>query len=126
MSTFLDDIFGPITQDLMGDLGKAIAYTRVTAGTYDPTTGETAADSAATTAIKALVSYASPRDFPAALVMANDRKLSVAGADMDPEPTGGDQFVVDGQTYTVPAEGGVMPTYSGEDVALYDILGRKT
>jgi len=125
MSTFLDDIFGPITQDLMSQLGKAVVYVRPTLGAYNATTGQVATGTTATLNIKATVETPGPRDFPGIGIASGDRILSIAGADLTAAPAPGETFTFDGATYTIP-EGGVEAIYSGEDVALYRVLARLT
>lgn len=125
MSTFLDDIFGPITQDLLGQLGKAVVYSRTQPGAYNLATGKAGAGAGSTATIKALIETPGPKDFPGIGVASGDRILSIAGADLAASPVPGETFSFDGATYTIP-ERGVEAIYSGEDVALYRVLAKLT
>lgn len=121
MSTFLDDIFGPITSDLLNTLGKGVTLTRNGSPTYDPTTGAVSTTQVQEQ-LKAVVEYADPQKWEPGLVTGDARQLSIAGADVSPAPAPGDVFTVDSIDFTIPAKGGVKPIYSGENVALYIVL----
>jgi hypothetical protein len=124
VSTFLDDIFGPITQDLLGSLGKPVTMTLAPAGgDYDPSAGSSG--TGATSTVYALVEYADPLKWDAGLVQGDARQLSIAGADLASPPAAGNSFAIDGGTFTIPTARAIKPIYSGEDVALWVVLANR-
>lgn len=125
MSTFLDDIFRPITQDLLGSLGKPVTMKREVPGDYDVATGETGDPSTSTATVNALVEYADPLKWDAGLVQGDARQLSIAGADLASPPAAGNAFTIDGDTFTIPTSRAIKPIYSGEDVAMWVVLANR-
>lgn len=109
--TELDLELPGIATDLIAEFGKDIAYKIVGQSAYNPATSKTDRQELAF-ALKAIV---------------EDKKegklLSVSGEAFGAsKPGNADTFVCDGVAYVV-ADNGVTATYSGELVALYQILG---
>lgn len=121
MSTFLDDIFGPLTLDMVGLFGKSVTHSRVTPGTYNTATG-TATPTTATQTLPAIIEEYKGAELVSGLVMSGDKKVSIAGAAFATPPKPTDTITIDGLAFTVVE---VAAIYSGEDVALYVLKCRK-
>lgn len=120
--TELDLEIPGLAAELINEYGKRIDFGRVEPGEYNPAT-RTAAPGSINGSVKALVEPYRGQRLLAGLVEASDLKLTVAAESFpNGEPTTEDVAGIDGVTYTVK---NVMPTYSGERVAIYEIqIGR--
>lgn len=123
MSTFLDDTFGPITQDLIGLFGKSITFTRVAGGRKDPATGTVSGGSVGPLTVSAIIEAVKGSEVTDGLIQVGDLKLSIAGADLAQPPEPNDTSTVDGAVLTVIR---VVPIYSGADVALWQLFCRRS
>ena len=118
--TSLDVKFRKLATDKIAQFGKAVTHTVTTAGAYDPATGSLT-PSTTTATLKAIISDYKPQAFGVGLVLAGDKKLSIAAADIT-APKPGDTITLDGVVWTVM---NVQETWSGEQVAMLDIQVRK-
>lgn len=123
--TELDNELGPLALELIEEFGKLVQYTKVSEGEYDPETGS-ATPSGEPVDVKAIVEdydlQGSGAGFAAGLIETGDKKLTLAGASFDEEPTPSDIFGIDGEDFTIL---NVKNVYSGELVALYVCQARK-
>ena len=121
--SFLDDIFGPVTQDMVGLFGKTVAYAHTGPGTYDPETSISTPGAPVNLTLPAIIEEYRGLELTSGLVQAGDKKVSIAGAEFvtAPQPTAA--ITVDGQAYTVVE---VAAIYSGSNVALYTLKCRRT
>jgi hypothetical protein len=116
------DIRARATADrLIGKFGKQVTLTRVTEGTYDPTTGELSGGSTTTQTVAALVKDFNGIELLSGAIQAGDRKVSIAALNAA-EPQIGDTITVDSMVYNVLA---VKTTWSGEKAAIYELQVRK-
>jgi hypothetical protein len=123
VTTFLDDIFVPITTDLLGSLGKAVTLTNVAAGAYDPTTGQAGSGSSSGATVHAIVEDFRGIELAGGLVQIGDKKVSIAGGELASAPSpDGDTVTIDGQAFKIVA---VNAIYSGESVALWVLTCRR-
>lgn len=120
--TELDLEIPGLATDLIAEYGKVIGFGRMTPGDYDPSTG-TSTPGGVSGTVKAVVEPYRGQRLLAGLVEAGDLKLTIAAESFpDGEPTTEDVAEIDDVLYTVV---NVMPTYSGELVALYEIQIRR-
>lgn len=120
--TELDLEIPGLASELIDEYGKSIGFGRVEPGKYDTSTG-TAAPAGVPSTVKAIVEPYRGQRLLAGLVEAGDMKLTIAAESFpDGEPTTEDTAVIDGVEFTVV---NVLPTYSGELVALYEIQVRR-
>jgi len=106
---------------LIGKFGKSVTLTRVTEGTYDPSTGEMSGGSTTTETVAALVKDYNGIELLSGMVQAGDRKVKVAALNVS-EPQINDTLTIDSLVYSVLA---VKSIWSGEKVAIYELQVRK-
>lgn len=123
MSTFLDDIFGPLTLDMVGLFGKQLTLTWPGSGDYDPGTGGVDGVQPDPITVPAIVEEYKGAELISGLVQAGDKKVSIAGKVVEIAPVPLCTVTIDGKAFTVVE---VAAIYSGEDVALYVLKCRKT
>lgn len=108
---------------LIAKFGKSVAYTTVSAGTYNPATGSVVSTGSTSTVKAVIEDYKLYGEaFTAGLIRAGDRKITFAASGIAFNPKTGDKVTFDGDVYEVLD---VTPTYSGEQIALYAVHGRK-
>lgn len=122
--TKLDDRFRPLATNLIAKYGKSVTYTSVSSGSYNTATGE-AANTESTSTIKAIVEdYGSLKQssgFESGHILAGDKKFTIAAQSFSSSPKETDKITVDGITYMAIR---VIETWSGEQIASYEIQGR--
>lgn len=122
MGTFLDDIFGPLTLDMVGLFGKSIVLTVEVAGNYDTETGAVVGGGLVPVTVPAIVEEFKGAELISGLVQAGDKKVSIAGSALAAAPKPTATVTIDGDVFTVVE---VAAIYSGENVALYILKCRK-
>lgn len=121
--TVLDDALRPIATTLIAQFGASITLTRLAPGVYDPATSTTTPTRTAA-ATKALVEDVKGRELTEGLIEAGDRKFYVAAEALAFEPTPADEIDTgDGRPWIARV---VRSHYSGEQVALFEIIARQT
>lgn len=123
MTGALDETFGDLSVELIAEFGKAIAYTRVTAGIYNTATAKTA-NVERRTMTNAICESVNGRTFTGNAIFADDMQITVAAENFH-KPELMDYFEVDGSRYSI-ADNGIKPIYSGELVCLWIMHGHKT
>lgn len=88
-----------VASKLMLKFGGEITIRRITTGIYDPTTG-TASVSASETTVRGVLEDVNAREANE-LVKVNDKKLTIAAADLSFEPSVSDQVSIGGQVMQV-------------------------
>ena len=88
-----------VASKLMAKFGGEVTFRRVTSGIYNPTTG-TVASTVSTTTVRGVLEDVNAREANE-LVKVNDKKLTVAAADLAFEPSVSDQVSVGGQIMQV-------------------------
>jgi hypothetical protein len=128
--TALDNKLGPIALKLIAKYGKQLQIVRTTQGAYDTTTA-TVSNTSTTTPIKCVVAewaqsrrYADGK-FSTGVILGDGDKILTMAALGIVKPLAGDQFIIDGDAFTVP-ENGIAITYSGELACIYDVIARNT
>jgi hypothetical protein len=124
MSTFLDDIFGPITQDLLGSLGKPVTMTLAPAGgDYDPSApierDRSDVHGLCAGGIRGPAEVGR-RPRPGRRSAAVDRRRGpgdAAGTRQQLHHRRGH--------FTIPTARAIKPIYSGEDVAMWVVLANR-
>lgn len=106
---------------LINKFGKSVTLTRVTEGTYDPTTGDVSGSSTTTEIPKALIEDFNGVDYVSGLVEKGDRKITTPASGYT-EPKPNDRFTVGSDVYTVVS---VETVWSGEQAAIYISQVRK-
>lgn len=120
--TELDLEIPGLASELIAEFGKSIAYTVTTSTDYNPATSSYA-PAGAPFNIKGVVEPYKGQRMLAGLVEAEDLKVTVAAESFpDGEPTTGDIMTFDNETFGVV---NVMPTYSGERIAIYEFQIRR-
>lgn len=116
------DIRARATADrLIGKFGKQVTLTRITEGSYDPSTGDISGGSTTTQAVAALVKDFNGIEILSGAIQVGDRKVSIAALN-SAEPQIGDTMTIDALVYNVLA---VKSIWSGEKVAIYELQVRK-
>jgi len=120
--TELDTFIPGLSADLITEYGKNIQYKQLTPGTYDRT-NSTATPTPKEATIKGVVEFYKQGQGYAGntLIEVGDLKVTMAKQHFDAagiEPTSGDKLGIDGQWHNVI---NVLPTYSGELIAIYEI-----
>jgi len=119
--TVLDDALRPIATTLIAQFGASITLTRLAPGVYDPATSTTT-PTRTSTATKALVEDVKGREIEGQ-IEAGDRKFYVAAEAIAFEPTPADEIDTgDGRPWIAQV---VRSHYSGEQVALFEIIARQ-
>lgn len=116
----LDATARKLATKMIGQFGKSITLTTVTAGAYNPATG-LAGQTTADASVKAIVEEYKGFDIANDLAKAGDKKVTVSAADLASRPSPVDRLTIDGVVYTIMQ---VKAISSGELDALYEIQGR--
>jgi hypothetical protein len=119
--TELDLVIPELANDLIGEFGKSIEYAERPTNEYDPATSSYTQTGDFIT-IKGVVEPFTGQRMMAGLVEAEDLKITCPAIAFVNTPTSGDQFRFDGETFNVI---NVLPTYSGEEVAVYEFQVRR-
>lgn len=122
--TELDNELPGIVSELIGEFGKDIAYTPRLSNGYNPRTSR-ASTTGDTFLIKGVVEPYRGQRMLAGLVEVNDLKVTAAAADF-PEGvdlTPGDGMSFDNKNYNIIS---ILPTYSGELIAIYEFQVRSS
>lgn len=122
--TALDNKFRPLATKLIAKYGKSVTHTSVSAGTYNTATGEAANTDSASTIKSIIEDYGSLKDssgFESGHILAGDKKFTIAAQSFTTAPKEADKITVDGVVYSVVR---VIETWSGEQIAAYEIQGR--
>jgi len=106
---------------MIAKFGKSITLTRVTEGSYDPTTGEMAASTNSTATLSALIQDYKPFEYVSGAIESGDRQVTIAALDAT-IPNIGDTITIDALVYSVIS---VKTVWSGELAALYELQVRK-
>jgi len=117
--TKLDTRFRALATRLINKYGKSITLTSVTTGSYNPATGSVTNTTSAAS-VKALVEDYKT-GFADGLVKIGDKKFTVAAIDLSSSPKPGDTITLGSATYSVIR---VIETWSGEQIASYELQGR--
>lgn len=124
MTGALDTTARNTASRLLAKFGKAMTLTRA-AGTYDLATGTTTPGTPQTASVNGYpdATYRKlGQTYGAELVQAGDLDVMVAAKGLAFTPAPGDQLSWGSEVYKVQQ---VKPTYSGEQVALYNLLVRR-
>lgn len=124
-NTELDDLIVPLVQELLDQFGQAAIYSSNRSDDYDPETS-TKDSKPSRVPIKIVFDKVERfnRDSQPASVKVRARRIYCAGADLTSEPNPEDSIIVTGvggvqdRTYTI---ADVIPIYSGEQVALWEL-----
>lgn len=119
----LDSTLRPLARRLVDSFGKAITLRRVSKGTYDPATGSLTGQTTADYPTNGVVRALEEKHLKNTLVEAGDMEITVAadGLDIAPDPST-DLVIVGLDTWDIIS---VEPIFSGELVALYNLIVRK-
>lgn len=117
--TELDAELVPLTLELIDEYGKSVGYTKVTPGDYDTANGK-APQAKEPADKKAIVEDVIVKSRESGLIAGSYKKLYIAGAAFEEDPTPSDTLTIDGFAHTI-ANGGVKRYYSGEKIALYEL-----
>ena len=107
---------------LIGQFGRLITLTTVTAGAYNPATGA-AVPTTSDKSVKAIIEDFKGFEIANELAQAGDKKITVSAADLASKPNPVDKVTVDGLVYTIVS---VKAVSSGALDALYTIQARLT
>lgn len=124
MTGALDTRMRATASRLLGKYGKAMTLTHTVAGTYNHSTGMTGSPSVTTAQVNGYVDDAFRKlgaTYGPDLVQAGDHDVMFAALGLPFTPVPGDTITIDGQVMKAYI---VKPTYSGEKVALYNLLVR--
>jgi len=125
MSTRLDNIFVPLAYKLLQKYGKALTLNQVARGAKNYTTGVTADGTTTTYSIKGLITNYVANEIDGKSVLFGDKKLLIYAQGL---PTTLD---ASSSLYTVTVSSvvwnvvTVSPSYSGEDIAYYELQVRR-
>lgn len=101
---------------LLNKYGKSVTLTRVTEGTYDPSTGDLSSGSTTTEIPKALIEDFPGDDYISGLVEKRDKKITTPALGYS-EPQPNDRFTVGSDIYIVIS---TKTIWSGEQSAMYE------
>lgn len=101
--------------------GKAVTFTHIGQGTYDPATS-TATQTETSQTVRVYLSSPSKQQLEKGVLATSMVALVAASALTAGNPTTGDRFTVDGKGYTV---GWTDRLWSGEQVALWTVELKK-
>lgn len=118
----LDNPLRGVAKTLHQKFGKAITYRRLSASAYNITTGKVA-QTASDETITAVIAAFDSREV-GGTVQAGDLRVTVAATDggLTAAPALKDRIVIDSTSYEIIR---VTPTYSGDQVALYELQVRR-
>jgi hypothetical protein len=88
-----------VASKLMAKFGGEVTFRRTTTGVYNPTTG-TVSGTVSTTTVRGVLEDVNAREANE-LVKVNDKKLTIAAADLSFEPSVSDQVSIGGQVMQV-------------------------
>jgi hypothetical protein len=108
-------------QRMIDTYGKAITFTRIARGSYDPNTS-TVTPAQTTQSVKAYLSSPSAQQLEKGVLATSMVALVAAKALTIGDPVAGDRFTIDGKGYTV---GWRDPLWSGEQVAMWTLELKK-
>lgn len=121
--TDLDLEIPGLANELIEEFGKAVVFTGVTIPAYNPDTGMTTAGvGGSSLSVKAIVEPDKGQALRMGLTEGADLKLTVAAQSLPNGVTSEDKFTIDTLIYNVV---NVKPIYSGELIAIYEILVRR-
>jgi hypothetical protein len=123
MTGALDAEMRALAVELTDEFGKTVTLRRPGETTFDETTGESTTGSPSTQDVAATPprEYASDQ-IDGSLIRRGDLRLSVPAKGLTFVPAVFDQVVLDGQTWGIQR---VMPKYSGEQAAMYELQVRR-
>lgn len=119
--TALDKTLGKVATKVIAKYGSTITLKNITTGSYNPSTGSSATTTISTVT-KAVVEDYKPHQLVEGLILASDKKFTIAAAGI-PKPKAGDEIILKNITYVVPKDG-VEEIWSGEEIAAYEVRGR--
>lgn len=121
--TELDLEIPGLAADLIAEYGKDVGYSRRAPGTYN-TANSSATPTGEPVTVKAIVEPYKGQRLLAGLVEASDLKVTIAADSfaVGAVPSPQDIITIDGNNFTVI---NVMPTYSGELIAIYEFQVRR-
>lgn len=119
--TAIDTSSRALAVKMLTKFGKAIAFQSIVEGSYDPATGDMAANTVTSSNVQALIKDYNGIELMSGVIQQGDRKVTIAasGATL-PQPS--DKIVIDSETYNIIA---VKTIWSGELAALYELQARK-
>ena len=106
---------------LLTKFGKLVTLSRITEGSYDPTTGEMATPTAVSSSVYALIKDYKGIDLTNGVILQGDRKVTIAALGID-EPQPADKVTLDLYDYNVIS---VRKVWSGELAAMFELQVRK-
>ena len=119
----LDAKMRALATNLIAKFGKSITLTTVTAGTYDTATRLSTPTTSGATVNATIETYkAGEVRASGGLVLMNDKKITIASADVAVTPSAGDTVTIDSVVWTVQA---VSETWSGAQTAIFILQVRK-
>jgi hypothetical protein len=118
----LDATARRVATKLIGQFGRLITLTTVTAGAYNPATG-VSVPATSNVNVKAIIEDYKGFEIVSELAQAGDKKVLVSAADLASKPSPADKLVIDGLTFTIV---GVKAVSSGALDALYELQARLT
>lgn len=122
--TTLDTTMAVEVVSLLAEFGKDVVFTSAAVvAEYDPATGRTTQSSPTTYTVKSAPPFAyEQRYVNGNTVQEGDLRLLIAGADQEFTPKVGQKVTFDSGTYRVVS---VIPYYSGEDIAAWEVQVRQ-
>lgn len=106
---------------LLDKYGKAVTLSRVTEGSYNPSTGETSSEVVVIATVDALIEDYKGIDYISGDIQMTDRRVTIpASGNVEPEPN--DRLTIDAVVYTIVS---VTTVWSGELPALFVMQVRK-
>lgn len=120
--TELDGELPEVAEEIIAEFGKTIQFGQVGEGAYDTATSTYTPVIADPADIKAIVEPYRGQRMLAGLVEAGDMKLTIAARSLPDGATTEDVAVIDDVFFKVV---NVLPTYSGDLVAIYELQVRR-
>jgi len=121
--TVFDTKFRALALKQIAKYGKEVTIKIITAGEYDPAIGAVGSSSSNQT-VKAIVEdyslISSGEGFSSGMIIAGDKKFTVAASGIT-KPKPGDTVTLNSIVYQIVR---IVETWSGEQVAMYEIQGR--
>lgn len=106
--------------EIMGDVGTSVVYKRIQTGSFNATTGKTAAPTTYSYSIKAAIRDFKPHQIKG-LVQDGDRQVTLPAAGLTFTPDKRDQVWIGGIRYNIMH---IEAVYTRDDIAAYRLLVR--
>lgn len=121
--TQLDTVFLPLATELLTEYGKAATFHAYTGGSYTPSTGTGSPGSETQYSKKIIPPYNVDLSFvDGDTIRVGDMMTGLAAENLEFTPVEGMKVTVESQAWSVVK---VQPVYSGESIALYQLILRR-